>query len=128
MVQLKPRNRMLLGSMGLPNHSTMESSMFTAIEERTAPAIHDPFVPENLTSEVKQSVTVEASVQRQQSLDPNNAFVVDKQNSPKIKACFDTGWNQPGSLHNSPSGRLLMVTWLACEGEVKSELCSTCSD
>lgn len=109
----------LLGLLGLPNDTTMESRSFTIIEERLGPAIRGlckDILNENLTEEARMCFEESASqdandfAQWQQALsDPSFKLSIAKY--PSISMSFDMGWQQRGSqqVYNSPSGHAVMV-------------------
>jgi hypothetical protein len=126
----------MLGFLGLPNYTTMESRSFHIIEERIGPVIRalaDEIMFENLSAEVK-AVTDEAGyLTWQQSVDPLIASApLRKDNYPKLRGSFDQAWQQKKSGHtyDSPSGHGLIFGHytrkpLVCV--VKSKICNTCS-
>jgi hypothetical protein len=124
----------LLGLLGLPNDTTMESRSFTIIEERISPYIHrltDEILHENLTEEVRRTVTPEvfqlwksSTVEGVDSLLPHQY--------PKLDASYDMAWQQrnSGNTYNSPSGHALYMggkTRKPISLCIKSKLCNICS-
>jgi hypothetical protein len=123
----------LLGLLGLPNDTTMETRSFATIEERIAPHIwqlYQEILAENLESEVKATVSAEKFNLWKQSLDTNVDYQLPKDEYPKVSGSFDCGWNQRSRLYNSPSGHAFLVgkeTRKPIQGEIKSKLCSFCT-
>jgi hypothetical protein len=123
----------MLGLLGLPNQTTMESRSFTAIEERISPYIQqltNDILHENLVEEVKASVTdpnfFNLWVQAQQG-----TLVLSKANYPQVKASYDMAWQQrnSGNRYNSPSGHALLVGGVCRKPlalVVKSKICNLC--
>ncbi len=127
----------LLGLLGLPRDTSMESGTFKNMEERLAPFIEqlkDSIILENIIQEVKLT--------GQLSEDDFNWWVRSIQPGyegmafppalyPKIKAGFDAAWQQAGSQHtcDSPSGHgtLFGAGTGKCLGiGIKSKLCNWC--
>lgn len=123
----------LLGMLGLPNDTTMDTRTFGIIEERIAPVmldLHEQILWENLQEEVRLSVDANKCELWKQSLDASNPFRLEAKDYPSIKASFDTGWNQRCKLFNSPSSHSFLVgsqTRSASAGKLFSELCAKCS-
>lgn len=85
---------------------------------------------ENLKKEVKATIGDNQCALWTQSLDPNSPTVLEKQNHPRVSSSFDTGWNQRGSLFNSPLSHSFPLGAKHRDpvgGEMKSRLCSTCA-
>jgi hypothetical protein len=123
----------ILGMLGLPKDTTMQSRSFPTIEERSAPTIkqlHDEIMLENLTEEVRQSVDTNCFHLWKSSLDPQQGITLLTKNYPTVQGSYDTGWNQRGQLMNSPSGHSFLVgkhTRKPIGYELKSKWCSFCS-
>jgi hypothetical protein len=109
----------LLGMLGLPNDTTMESRSFTIIEDRISSKIQDvtkEILKENLTAEVK--IAMERSPTNdnndfelwKESL-TNKQVRLSKARYPKVGCSFDMGWQQrsSGNRYNSASGHALLV-------------------
>ena len=95
----------LLGLLGLPNDTTMETRSFSAIEKRMSPIIRklcDEILDENLIKEVEksmandQSFTAEDFNRWKQSLQDPTAQLDDAK-KPKIEVSCDMAWQQKGS-------------------------------
>ena len=122
----------LLGFLGLPRPSTMDSSNFATIEERIAPVIwklHETIMHDNLKKEVAATVSSNDYHIWQQSMDPLSPISLEKSAYPQIRGSYDTGWNQrsSGKVYNSPSSHSFLVgakTQLPVEGEVLSKVCA----
>jgi hypothetical protein len=131
----------LLGLLGLPNDTTMESRSFTIIEERIGPAIRnvtDNILHENLIEEVKLSM--ERSVLQDdndfhlwnEALDPLFPMQLSMAKYGRIDVSYDMAWQQRSSGHryNSPSGHALFVGALTRKPialVIKSKVCTFCS-
>lgn len=62
-----------------------------------------------------------------EAIDPNSNVTLDKDACPKVWASFDTGWNQRGNSHNSPSSHGFFIgkhTRDVVQDCVLSKLCS----
>jgi hypothetical protein len=82
----------LLGLLGLPNDTTMESRSFTIIEERISPYIHrltEEILQENLTEEVRHSVTPEDFHLWKRSHDEGRDLFLGPDKYPKLDASYD---------------------------------------
>jgi hypothetical protein len=128
----------LLGLLGLPNDTTMESRSFAIIEETISPAIQrltDAILMETLQEEVR--LTMEASSTHddgdyavwQQAR--KGLIEVNQSKYAKISASFDMAWQQrnSGNRYASPSGHALLVgkyTRKAIALCIKSKLCNFC--
>jgi hypothetical protein len=132
----------MLGLLGLPNDTTMQTRFFGLIEERISPIIQsvtDAILLENLTEEVrltfqqvpdKEDETDMANWKN--SLDPDNNLVYSKAKYPALSASFDMGWQQQssGRRYNSPSGHVFFVggyCWKPIAIQVKSRICNYCA-
>jgi hypothetical protein len=126
----------LLGLLGLPNSTTMETRSFSIIEERigkTIRKVSQEIMLDNLVLEVESS----------KSLSPNelmlwkaaltdDSIVLDKDKYPKIQVSYDMAWQQrnSGNRYNSASGHGLLVggsTRKVVCMTVKSKICGVCS-
>jgi hypothetical protein len=101
----------LLGILGLPNDTTMESRSFTIIEERLVPIMRellDDILRKNLVEEVKASMpnTSEEDMQLWMEAIDNKDIRIGDAWKPKVQASYDMAWQQKGSGHvyNSLSG------------------------
>ena len=126
----------LLGLLGLPNDTTMESTSFKKIEERIGPFIRelgDDVLLENLKEETKLSVSASDYDQWERSIDPAVATPeLPKERYPVIDGSFDNAWQQKsaGRKHDSPSGHGLIFgnksrKPIGCE--IKSKICDWCT-
>ena len=130
----------ILGLLGLPNDTTMESRSFTIIEDRLVPLICevcDDILQQNLIEEAQLSM--EAS-ETQDEHDFNTwkrslsdrSIKLSLQKMPKIDASYDMAWQQKGSRHvyNSLSGH---GTFIGMQSRkiialvVKSKTCGFCN-
>jgi hypothetical protein len=130
----------VLGLMGLPNDTTMETRQFPMIEERISPFVQKlakDILLENLTEEVR--LCFEASPDHH-VLDFNNwkqaltdkTVVIPPARFAKIDVSFDMGWQQrsSGNRYASPSGDALLVgarTRKPVAIDIKSKKCNFCS-
>jgi hypothetical protein len=132
----------LLGLLGLPNDTTMESRSFVIIEERISPIIQsvtNEILLENLTEEVR--LTFEAMADKDASdfamwkmaiAGGDNPLVLNTSKYPPISVSFDMGWQQRSSGHKyaSPSGHAFFVGGLSRKPiaiYVKSKICNYCA-
>jgi hypothetical protein len=104
----------MLGLLGLPNDTTMETRSFQLIEERISPNIWrltEEILLENLTAEVKATIDPINFGLWEQSLKEDAAFVLPKDKYPKMDASFDMGWQQKssGNWYASPSGHVFLA-------------------
>ena len=119
----------LLGLLGLPNSTTMQSSSFGTIEKGISPVIQefaDEIVMENLRKEV-------ALIFGDAMDEDNNNKLYDlwlekklpEHLWPRLDGCADMGWQQKGSgrRRNSKSGHAFVVGMLTRKIIAKS-LCS----
>jgi hypothetical protein len=124
----------VLGLLGLPNDTTMESRSFTYIEERISPYIHqltDAILHENLSNEVRLSVDDPVEFQHWTKAQLEGALPLSARMYPKLSASFDMAWQQrnSGNRYNSASGHALFVggkTRLPISYILKSKLCCYC--
>jgi hypothetical protein len=129
----------LLGLLGLPNDTTMESRSFTIIEGRIGLAIRNltkTILQENLTQEVKLTLQndEEAFLLWNDHVNPTvpkALLPLRAEDKPMIGASFDMAWQQKGSgqRYDSPSGHGLMIGRLTRKPIalcVKSKLCNEC--
>jgi hypothetical protein len=124
----------VLGLLGLPNDTTMESRSFTFIEERISPYIHkltDEILHENLTEEVRLTVEDPIEFKHWKQAQQEGALPLSTRMYPKLSASFDMAWQQrnSGNRYNSLSGHALYVggkTRLPISYCIKSKLCCYC--
>jgi hypothetical protein len=131
----------LLGLLGLPNDTTMQSRSFGLIEDRISPFIQsvtDEILLENLTEEVRLTFANVPDkdesdlVQWKNSLTSDNV-VYSTAKYPRISvSSFDMGWQQrsSGVKYNSPSGHSFFVGGLSRKPislQVKSKVCNVCA-
>ena len=130
----------LLGLLGLPNDTTMESRSFTIIEDRLGPLIREicnEILLMNLTEEAK--LAMEASETHDEhdfktwkdSL-TDKSIKLSLAKMPKIEASYDMAWQQKGSDHvyNSLSGHgtfIGMHSRKVIALVVKSKTCGICT-
>lgn len=125
----------MLGLLGLPNDTTMETRSFQLIEGRISSTIWkltEEILLENLTEEVKATVDPVDFVLWQQSLKEDATFDLPKDKYPKINVSFDMGWQQrsSGNRYASPSGHAILAGGSSRKPVamcVKSKLCNCCS-
>jgi hypothetical protein len=115
----QPEAARILGLLGLPNDTTMETRSFGIIESWISKKIQqvtDDLLLENLTEEVKLSM-------ERSPLNDVNDFKLWKESLtnkdvallparlPRVTCSFDMGWQQraSGHVYNSASGHALMV-------------------
>jgi hypothetical protein len=128
----------ILGTMGLPNDTTMESRSFPMIEDRintTLERVAAEILLDNLVEEVRQSMQAAGSVANgfdlwKGSVD-GSGVVLDKSKYPSIRVSFDMGWQQcsSGNRYNSASGHAILVgtfTRKAVAMILKSKVCNYC--
>jgi hypothetical protein len=130
----------LLGLLGLPNDTTMESRSFAIIEQRLGPVIKelcDETIRNNLIEEVR--LTMEASDAHsnanfelwKDSL-TNDTLLPESKIPATIDGSFDMAWQQKGSGHkyDSQSGHGCIVGHLTRKVvalSIKCKLCNFCS-
>jgi hypothetical protein len=128
----------LLGFMGLPNDTTMETRSFSIIKNQIAPTIFqllEQILLENFVEEVKATATAANNMYNeeefllwQQSIE-GNTFELDKNKYPVICGSFDMAWLQrsSGQRYNSLSGHGLMMGMISRKPlslVVKSKICN----
>jgi hypothetical protein len=132
----------LLGVLGLPNDTTMQSRSFGLIEDRISPIIQsvtNEILLENLTEEVRMTFAAvpdkdESDVLNwRNSLRKDVATVFNKAKYPAISVSYDMGWQQrsSGKKYNSPSGHAFFVGGLLRKPialQVKSRICNYCAN
>ena len=133
----------LLGLLGLPNDTTMESRSFGIIEDRIGYVIRelkDEILLENLTEEARQTISVSDTPFNNHDFDMWQQAVVEKSravdlpdsNYPQLTVSYDMGWQQKGSggNYNSASGHGIMVGSLTRKplsvAVLLSKLCAVC--
>jgi hypothetical protein len=130
----------LLGLLGLPNDTTMQSRSFGLIEERISPTIRevtDTVLLDNLTEEVKLTWAQlgdkdETDLDNWKKSITDNSRTYLKSKYPVIDASFDMGWQQrsSGKRYASPSGHAFFVGGLSRRPiaiQVKSKICNFCA-
>jgi hypothetical protein len=129
----------VLGLLGLPNDTTMESRSFGIIEGRISgkiQSLYNNLLEENLIEEVRLSMEVSPVhdandfILWQQSLKTDNV-PFSQSRYPSISCSFDMGWQQRGSggQYNSMSGHALLAGALTRKPVcfvLKSKLCNFC--
>ena len=127
----------ILGLMGLPNDTTMETKSFPVIEERIGPTVRqltDELLLENLTEEVRRSMIASPDYDDndfflwKQAI-ANPAFELGRAKYPKLIVSTDMGWQQRGSGWRSPSGHAFLVGALTRKPLfkcIKSKTCGIC--
>jgi hypothetical protein len=129
----------ILGTMGLPNDTTMESRSFPIIEERinsTLEKVAADILLDNLIEEVRLAMEAAGSVTNdfelwKSSVDGTSDVVLHKSKYPSIRVSFDMGWQQrsSGNRYNSASGHAILVgsfTRKAVAMILKSKVCYFC--
>jgi hypothetical protein len=124
----------VLGLMGLPNDTTMESRSFTYIEEHISSYIHkltDEILHENLVEEVKSSVEDPLDFRRWEAAQEEGSIPLNTMMYPKVKVSYDMAWQQrnSGNRYASPSGHALFVggnTRKPLAYMIKSKICTYC--
>ena len=104
----------LLGLLGLPNSTTMQSRSFGNIEKEISPVLQaysDEIIMDNLRKEVALVLG--------DAMDDNNNKLYDlwlekklpEQHWPRVDGCADMGWQQKGSgrKRNSKSGHAFVI-------------------
>jgi hypothetical protein len=135
----------MLGLLGLPNDTTMESRSFQIIESRLGPIIRKlckDIIQENLEAEVKASLEESKKVNKDStdidkvmrlwkaSLTDESIKLSDQQ-TPFVYGSYDMAWQQKGSgrQYNSNSGHGTMMgmhTRKVIALGVRSKLCNKC--
>jgi hypothetical protein len=128
----------VLGLLGLPNDTTMESRSFPTIEERINPKLEklaNEILVENLVEEVRLTFLAaninDSDFELWKSALTNPEVQLDRSKYPLIDVSFDMGWQQrsSGRKYNSPSGHALFVghkSQKAVAMVLKSKLCAVC--
>ena len=122
----------VLGLLGLPNSTTMQSRSFGTIEKQISPAINQ-FNEEILMDNLRQEVALFYG----DDTDMNGVKLYDRWNNddlpeqamwPHIDGCADMGWQQKGSgrKRNSQSGHALVIAMKTRKAIAKSVLSKGC--
>jgi hypothetical protein len=127
----------MLGLLGLPNDTTMQSRSFTLVEERISPiiqAVSDRILIENLIEEVRQTF---AAIPDKDPLDfelwkrsvgaSNAVLPLDKY--PRVDVSYDMAWQQrsSGRKYNSPTGHAFFIGGRSCRPiclDIKCKICN----
>lgn len=131
----------LLGLLGLPNDTTMQSRSFGIIEDRMSPFIQSvtrQILLEILKLEVKRTYALLPDKDDNDyelwtnSLGDNASVVLSRGKYPEINVSFDMGWQQrsSGKKYASPTGHAFFVGGLCClplHFILKSKICNYCS-
>jgi hypothetical protein len=131
----------LLGLLGLPNDTTMESRSFSIIEQQIGPIMRklcDEILMENMIEEARLTMeacplqTVEDFERWKKSLTDKTMPQLTESQMPKVSASYDMAWQQKGSGHvyNSQSGHGTMMgnlTRKIISLGIKSKLCNQCN-
>jgi hypothetical protein len=126
----------ILGLLGLPNDTTMQSRSFNIIEDRISSKIQNftrDLLKENLIEEVKRSTACMNDFDLwRQSIEKNPRIALNRSKYPTIACSFDMGWQQrsSGKVYNSPSGHGLLVgarTRKPIAMVLKSKRCNYCN-
>jgi hypothetical protein len=130
----------LLGLLGLPNHTTMESRSFGIIEERLGPVLRElcnEIIKENLVEEARLSMeasptqdAMDFKLWKNSLEDPLCELPMSKR--PQLDGSFDMAWQQKGSGHqyNSQSGHGTLMGRLTRKViglVIKCKICNYCS-
>jgi hypothetical protein len=130
----------LLGLLGLPNDTTMESRSFSIVESRIGPLIRqlcEEILVENVIEEARLSMEENETQDHldfeawQRSLtDPT--MVLPQSKMPKVEASYDMAWQQKVSGHqyNSKSGHGTLMGRLTRKViglSIKSKICTQCN-
>jgi hypothetical protein len=132
----------VLGLLGLPNDTTMETRSFPKIESRLLSKLQKltkDILTENLIEEAKLSFDVNDNQdendfqQWKQALSKEVAMVRGKAKYARINCSFDMGWQQrsSGNRYASPSGDALLIgcrTRKPIAMLVKSKICNICKN
>jgi hypothetical protein len=125
----------LLGLLGLPNDTTMETRSFPTIEYRISKFVQQlskDILFENLVEEAKLSFgAAENDFKFWKLAQTNKTIILTKDQYAKLKVSFDMGWQQRSSGHRyaSPSGDALLVggyTRKPIAMTIKSKMCNFC--
>jgi hypothetical protein len=125
----------IIGLLGLPNDTTMETRSFPKIEYRITPKLQqvtEAIMLENLIEEARVSFADMNDFMQWQEALSNRNFVLGRAKYAKLDVSFDMGWQQrsSGNRYASPSGDALLIgcrTKKAIAMVVKSKVCSFCS-
>jgi hypothetical protein len=124
----------LLGVLGLPNDTTMESRSFTIIEERLVPVIGEllrDIIQANLVEEVKATMLNADDFKVWLDALNDKSIRIKDDNKPRVQASYDMAWQQKGSGHvyNSLSGHGTFIgkhSRKVIALVMKCKTCSTC--
>lgn len=126
----------LLGLLGLPNDTTMESRSFQIIENRIGPAIRqlaEEVMKENLTEEVRMgNLLADFEMWKSSKTDSTSGSVaMPNERKPKICCSYDMGWQQrsSGNKYESLSGHGSMIgahTRKVVALKIKCKSCHVC--
>jgi hypothetical protein len=124
----------LLGVLGLPNDTTMESRSFTIIEERLVPLVRDlldEIIRANLIEEVKSTIGDGEQFKTWFNALNDKSIWISDANKPRVEASYDMAWQQKGSGHvyNSMSGHGTFIgrhSRKVIALVMKSKTCGTC--
>jgi hypothetical protein len=124
----------MLGLLGLPNDTAMETRSFQLIEERissTIVQVSQEILLENLKEKVKATVDAVDYGLWEQLIKSDALFQLPKDKYPMINVSFDMGWQQQssGNRYASPSGHVLLVGGLSRKPvalSIKSKICNYC--
>ena len=118
----------LLGLLGLPNSTTMQSRSFGIIEKQLSPVIQE-FTDAILMNNLKNEVALKLGDRVDENNNKLYELWLDKKLPeelwPSIDGCADMGWQQKGSgrKRNSQSGHALIIGMLSRKAIAKS-VCS----
>jgi hypothetical protein len=130
----------LLGVLGLPNDTTMESRSFAIIEQRIGPKIRElcnDVLLANLEEEVRLTLLQSGPLDEvafdlwKRSL-TDKSIVIAKDSMPKIDGSFDMAWQQKGSgrRYDSQSGHgtiMGLLTRKVVGLDIKCKICNMCA-
>jgi len=129
----------ILGFLGLPTATSMETQSWRIIEDRISPAIcslTQEMLLENLLEEVQKTMDKSEECDNNdfdlwKSSVAGGNVVLSKKQHPKVRASHDMGWQQrgSGSSCSSQSGHALCVGAEKRKPigfDIKSKLCSVC--
>ena len=124
----------LLGLLGLPNSTTMQSRSFGNIEDSIGPTVvklGDRIIYDNLCEEVKAVYgdRVNANNENLYQLWVIGSDKLTKEEWPRVKAGTDMGWNQKGSgrKYNSKSGHCFFCGSLKRQAICKATCSKACA-
>ena len=126
----------LLGLLGLPNSTTMQSGSFSSIEKELAPVLYD-YAEEIMFDNLKEEVAIilgDRAVDEETGVSHYQLWLDKKLPEhlwPRMYGCADMGWQQKGSgrKRNSKSGHALVIamhTRKAVAKAVCSKACGYC--